>query len=68
MQVKRQKMRTKRKPLTTHKKFEEKGIKMKTQLLSIATLLCAFSAPHLHAESIGDAMEKCRKTDNSLSA
>ena len=66
MQVKRQKMKAKRKHLTTHKSSEEKGIKMKTQLLSIATLLCAFSAPQVHAESIGDAMEKCRKTDNSL--
>ena len=39
---------------------------MKTQLLSAATLLCAFSAFQAHAESIGEAMEKCRNTDNSL--
>lgn len=39
---------------------------MKTQLLSIATLLCAFSATQAYAESIGEAMEKCRNIDNSL--
>ena len=39
---------------------------MKTRLLSLATLLCAFSAFNAHAESIGDVMETCRNTDNSL--
>lgn len=39
---------------------------MKTQLLSITALLCALSASQVHAESIGEAMEKCRNTDNSL--
>ena len=39
---------------------------MKTQLLSIAALLCAFSVCHAQAESIGEAMAKCRNTDNSL--
>ena len=39
---------------------------MKTKLLSVATLMCALSAFHAHAESIGEAMEKCRNTENSL--
>lgn len=39
---------------------------MKTRLLSVATLLCAFSTFNVFAESISDAMEKCRNTDNSL--
>ena len=39
---------------------------MKTRLLSLATLLCAFGAFNAHAETVADAMEKCRNTDNSL--
>ena len=39
---------------------------MKTRLISIATLLCAFGALNVHAETVADAMEKCRNTDNSL--
>lgn len=51
---------------TTHKVHKKKGIKMKTRLLSVATLLCAFSSFNVFAESIGDALEKCRNTDDSL--
>ena len=39
---------------------------MKTRLISLATLLCAFGAFNAHAETVADAMEKCRNTDNSL--
>ena len=39
---------------------------MKTRLLSLATILCAFGAFNAHAETVADAMEKCRNTDNSL--
>ena len=39
---------------------------MKTRLISLATLLCAFGAFNAHAETLADAMEKCRNTDNSL--
>ena len=39
---------------------------MKTRLISFATLLCAFGAFNVHAETVADAMEKCRNTDNSL--
>lgn len=66
MQVRNLAMRRLLKPLITHKSYKKKGIKMKTRLLSVATLLCAFSAFNVSAESIGDAMEKCRNTDNSL--
>ena len=39
---------------------------MKTRLISLATLLCTFGAFNAHAETVADAMEKCRNTDNSL--
>ena len=39
---------------------------MKTRLLSIATILCAFGALNVHAETVADALEKCRSTENSL--
>ena len=39
---------------------------MKTRLLSLATILCAFGAFNVQAETVADALEKCRNTDNSL--
>ena len=39
---------------------------MKTRLLSLATILCAFGTFNVQAETVADALEKCRNTDNSL--
>lgn len=66
MRAKSHRKRRQQKRLTTHKSYKKKGITMKIRLLSLATLLCAFGAMNAQAESIGDAMEKCRNTDNSL--
>jgi hypothetical protein len=41
---------------------------MKTRLLSLATILCAFGAFNVQAETVADALEKCRNTDNSFKA
>ncbi|WP_394223095.1 hypothetical protein [Alteromonas gracilis] len=39
---------------------------MKTRQLSIATLMCALGAFSAQAETLGEAVEKCRKTEDSL--
>jgi hypothetical protein len=39
---------------------------MKTRALSLITMLCAFSAFSANAETVGEALQKCRNTENSL--
>lgn len=39
---------------------------MKTRALSLITMLCAFGAFSAQAETVGEALQKCRSTDNSL--
>ena len=39
---------------------------MKTRALSLITMLCACSAFSANAETVGEALQKCRNTENSL--
>lgn len=66
MRVKRPKMSPHHRPLNKHRILKRKGIKMKTRQLSIATLLCALGVFSAQAETLGNAVEKCRKTEDSL--
>jgi hypothetical protein len=50
---------------TTHNSYN-KGIKMKKRAVSLIALICALGASSVQAETVAQAIEKCRNTDNSL--